>query len=71
MTRRGPPEPCRVPVIRTIFTVVDIDGMAFGFVPARLVAGDTGEWKNRVIFRHTATRVLKRMGPPRDESAEA
>jgi len=35
--------------------VVDIADMAFGPAPARLVVGDTIEWKNSDIFRHTAT----------------
>jgi plastocyanin len=35
--------------------VVKIKDMAFGPAPAHLVVGDTIEWKNEDIFRHTAT----------------
>lgn len=35
--------------------VVVIDKMAFGPAPAGLRVGDTIEWVNRDIFRHTAT----------------
>jgi plastocyanin len=35
--------------------VVEIRNMAFGKPPAPLKVGDTIEWQNRDIFRHTAT----------------
>lgn len=35
--------------------VIEIRNMAFGAAPAHLKVGDTIEWWNRDIFRHTAT----------------
>ena len=35
--------------------VVEIHNMAFGKAPSGLKAGDTILWKNRDMFRHTAT----------------
>jgi plastocyanin len=35
--------------------VIEIRNMAFGKPPAQLKVGDTIEWQNRDIFRHTAT----------------
>lgn len=35
--------------------IVVIDGMKFGAVPSGVRVGDTIEWVNRDIFRHTAT----------------
>lgn len=35
--------------------VVEIKGMAFGAAPAHLKVGDTIEWRNNDMFRHTAT----------------
>jgi plastocyanin len=35
--------------------VIDINHMKFGPPPVRLNVGDTIEWKNSDIFRHTAT----------------
>lgn len=41
---------------RTPQTVtVIVDKMAFGAVPANLHVGDTLVWKNRDLFRHSAT----------------
>lgn len=34
---------------------IDIKNMAFGLAPAGLKVGDTIEWKNSDMFRHTAT----------------
>ena len=34
---------------------IDIKDMAFGAAPAGLKVGDTIEWKNSDMFRHTAT----------------
>ncbi len=36
-------------------TVVEIKNMAYGPAPAHLSVGDTIEWKNSDMFRHTAT----------------
>jgi plastocyanin len=39
--------------------VIEINEMAFGPAPAHLSVGDTLEWKNSDIFRHTATSRTK------------
>ena len=35
--------------------VIEIKNMAFGPAPTKLTVGDTIEWKNNDVFRHTAT----------------
>jgi plastocyanin len=39
--------------------VVTIDKMAFGVPPQHLTVGDTIQWRNADIFRHTVTATSK------------
>lgn len=43
------------PVARTVTVIVD--KLVFGAVPSNLRVGDTIEWTNRDIFRHSATAI--------------